>query len=58
MKMVKSFEDSGLLIKRVCETVENEVKEQKERFLSMLAATRDDLWVGTHWVALYVNGDF
>ena len=41
--MVKSFEDSGLLIKRVCETVENEVKEQKERFLSMLAATRDDL---------------
>ena len=56
--MVKSFEDSGLLIKRVCETVENEVKEQKERFLSMLAATRDDLWVGTHWVALYVNGDF
>ena len=24
----------------------------------MLAATLDDLWVGTHWIALYVNGDF
>ena len=32
MKMVKSFEGSGLLRKRVCETVENEVKEKKEYF--------------------------
>ena len=32
MKMVKSFEGSGLLRKRVCETVENEVKEKKKYF--------------------------
>ena len=39
MKIVKSFEKSGLLIKGVSETVENEVKKQKGRFLDMLAAT-------------------
>ena len=36
IKIVKSLEDSGLLLKRVTETVQNEVKEQKGRFLSML----------------------
>ena len=36
IKIVKSLEDSGLLIERVTETVQNEVKEQKERFLSIL----------------------
>ena len=35
-KIVKSLADSGLLIKRVTKTVQNEVKEQKEGFLSML----------------------
>ena len=39
IKIVKSFEDSGLLIKGVTETVENEVKEQKGRFLSMFLGT-------------------
>ena len=29
IKIVKSLEDSGLLLKRVTETVQNEVKEQK-----------------------------
>ena len=29
MKIVKSIEDSGLLIKGVTETIKNEVKEQK-----------------------------
>ena len=29
IKIVKSVEDSGLLLKGVTETVENEVKEQK-----------------------------
>ena len=36
IKIVKSLEDSGLLLKRITETVWNEVKEQKGGFLSML----------------------
>ena len=31
IKIVKSLEDSGLLLKWVTETVQNEVKEQKKR---------------------------
>ena len=36
IKMVKSLEDSGLLLEGVIETVQNEAKEQKGGFLSML----------------------
>ena len=36
IKIVKSLEDSGLLLKGVTESVQNEVKEQKVGFLSML----------------------
>ena len=36
IKIVKSLEDSGLLLKGVTETVQTEVKEQKGGFLSML----------------------
>ena len=36
IKIVKSLEDSGLLLKRVTETIQNEVKEQRGGFLSML----------------------
>ena len=39
IKIVKSLEDSGLLIKGVTKTVQNEVKEQKGGFLSMLLGT-------------------
>ena len=35
-KTVKSLGDSGLLLKGVTEVVQDEVKEQKGRFLSML----------------------
>ena len=35
MKIVKSLEDSNLLLKGVTETVENEVKEQKGGFLGI-----------------------
>ena len=31
MKIVKSLEDSGLLLKGVSETIQNELKEQKRR---------------------------
>ena len=39
IKIVKSLEDSGLLLKGVSETIQNEAKEQKEGFLSMLLGT-------------------
>ena len=39
IKVVKSLEDSGLLLKGVSETIQNEAKEKKVRFLSMLLGT-------------------
>ena len=39
IKKVKSLEDSSLLLKGVRETVQNEAKNQKEGFLSMLLGT-------------------
>ena len=39
IKIVKSLEDSGLLLKGVTETVQNELKEQTGGFLSMLLGT-------------------
>ena len=39
IKIVKSLENFGLLLKGVNETVQNEVKEQKGGFLSMLIGT-------------------
>ena len=39
IKIVKSLEDSGLLLKWVTETVQNEVKEQNGGFLSVLLGT-------------------
>ena len=39
IKIIKSLEDSVLLLKGVTETVQNEVKEQKGGFISMLLGT-------------------
>ena len=39
LKIVKSLEDSGLLLKGVSETIQHEAKEQREGFLSMLLGT-------------------
>ena len=39
IETVKSLKDSGLLLKGVTEAVQNEVKEQKGGFLSMLLGT-------------------
>ena len=36
MKSVQALEDSNMLLKGVTKTIENETKEQKEGFLSML----------------------
>ena len=38
-KIVKSLEDSGILLDGITETVKNEVKEQKGGFVSMLLGT-------------------
>ena len=38
-KIVKSLEDSGILLHGITETVKNEVKDQKGGFLSMLLGT-------------------
>ena len=39
LKIIKSLEDSGLLLKGVSETIQNETKKQKGRFLSVLSGT-------------------
>ena len=39
INIVKSLEDSSLLLEEVTETVQNEVKEQKGGFLGMLLGT-------------------
>ena len=39
IKIVKSLEYPGLLLKGLTQTVQNEVKEQKRGFLSMLLGT-------------------
>ena len=41
MKIVKSLEESALLMKRISEIVKNEAQKQKDRFLPML------LWILT-----------
>ena len=47
MKIIKSLEESGLLIKGVIETIRNEAKEQKGGFLSMLLGTLDVSLLGS-----------
>ena len=39
LKIVKSLDDSGILLDGITKTVKNEVKEQKYGFLSMLLGT-------------------
>ena len=39
MKIVKALENSGILLKRISKTIENETKEQRGGFLSMLLGT-------------------
>ena len=39
LKIVKSLEDSGVLLKGVSETIQNKAKEQRGGFLSMLLGT-------------------
>ena len=41
MKVVKSIEDAGLLVKSVSEIIKNEAKEQNGGFLIMVLCTLD-----------------
>ena len=55
IKIVKWLGDSGLLLKRVRESVQNEVKEQKDRFLSMLLGTLGASLLGNLLTRKWVN---
>ena len=55
IKLVKSLEDSGLLLKGVSETVQNEAKEQKGGFLSMLLGTLGVSLLGNILIGKEIN---
>ena len=46
MKIVKSLEESGLLIKGVSEAIKNEAKEQQGRYIGMLLGTLGAILLG------------
>ena len=46
MKIVKSLDESGLLIKGVSETVKNKAKEEKGALLGMILGTLDARFLG------------
>ena len=46
IRIIKSLEDSGLLLKGVSKTVQNDVNEQKGGFLSMLLGTLGASFLG------------
>ena len=53
--LVKYLEDSGLLLKKVSELIQNEVKEQEGGFLSMLLGTLGvillgNILAGNEWI--------
>ena len=55
IKIVKSLEDSDLLLKGVTETVQNEAREQKVEFLSMLLGTLGASLLGNILTAWGIN---
>ena len=56
MKIVKYLEDSGLLLKGNSETIQNEVKEQKGGFLSMLLGKLGASLFGNMLAGKGING--
>ena len=46
MKIIEALENSGILLKGVSKTIENETKEQREGFLSMLLGTLEASLLG------------
>ena len=53
--MVKSLEDSGLILKGVSETIQNESKEQKGGLLRMLLGTLDASLLGNILAGKRIN---
>ena len=46
MKIIEALENSGILLKGVTKTIENETKEQRGGFLSMLLGTLEASLLG------------
>ena len=55
IKVVKSLENSSLLLKGVIETIQNKAKEQKGEFLSMLLGTLGASLLGNIFPSKGVN---
>ena len=55
IKIVKSLKDSGLWLRGVTETVQNEVKRQKGAFLIMLLGTLDGSLLGNILTGWEIN---
>ena len=55
IKIVKSLENYGLLLKGVSEAIQNEAKKQKRGFLSMLLGTLDASLLGNILAGKGVN---
>ena len=55
MKIFKSLKDSGLLLKGVSKTIQNEAKEEKGGFLSMLLDTLGPSLLGNMLAGKGVN---
>ena len=55
IEIVKSLKDSGLLLKGVSETIQNEATEQKVGFLSMLLGTLGAISLGNILAGKGVN---
>ena len=56
IKIVKSLEDSSLLLKGVSETIQNEAKEKKGGFLSVLLGTLSASLLGNILADAGMNG--
>ena len=55
LNIVKSLEYSGLLLKGVSEKIQNEAKEQKGGFLSMLSGTLGAILLGNMLAGRGIN---
>ena len=59
MKIIKALENSGILLKGVSKTIENETKEQRDGFLGMLLGTLGASLLGNLFIgkAIMTAGD-
>ena len=54
LKIVKSLENSGVILKGVSETIQHEAKEQRGGFLSMLLGTLGASLLGVYYQKVYL----